>query len=64
MKAYPEYKETNIEWLGNIPSHWGTVPLKYVCYMKGRIGWQGLTQSEFIDEGPYLITGMNFKKGR
>ncbi len=63
MKAYPAYKESNVEWFGTIPSHWGTVPLKYVCYMKGRIGWQGLTQSEFIDEGPYLITGMNFKNG-
>jgi type I restriction enzyme S subunit len=32
--------------------------------MKGRIGWQGLTQAEFTDEGPYLITGMNFKNGK
>ncbi|MEO7837898.1 MAG: restriction endonuclease subunit S [Anaerolineales bacterium] len=64
MNAYPEYKETSIEWLGNIPSHWGTVPLKYICYMKGRIGWQGLTHAEFIDKGPYLITGMNFKNGK
>jgi type I restriction enzyme S subunit len=40
------------------------VPLKHVSYMKGRIGWQGLKQSEFIDEGPYLITGMNFQNGK
>ena len=32
--------------------------------MKGRIGWQGLKHSEFIDEGPFLITGMNFKGGK
>ena len=32
--------------------------------MKGRIGWQGLKHSEFIDEGPFLITGMNFKSGK
>ena len=32
--------------------------------MKGRIGWQGLKQSEFTTEGPYLITGMNFKDGK
>jgi type I restriction enzyme, S subunit len=57
-------KDSGVEWLGEIPNHWGTVPLKYVCYMKGRIGWQGLTQAEFTDEGPYLITGMNFKNGK
>lgn len=32
--------------------------------MKGRIGWQGLKQSEFTIAGPYLITGMNFKDGK
>lgn len=33
--------------------------------MKGRIGWQGLKQSEFTMNfnEPYLITGMNFKNG-
>src|SRR5690606_31781853 len=36
-----------------------------ICYMKGRIGWQGLKNSEFSDDKnlPYLITGMNFKDG-
>lgn len=56
-------KNSGIEWLGEVPEHWKPVPLKYVSYMKGRIGWQGLKQSEFIEEGPYLITGMNFKGG-
>lgn len=33
--------------------------------MKGRIGWQGLNQTEFTtnNDEPYLITGMNFKNG-
>jgi type I restriction enzyme, S subunit len=64
---YPKYstfKKSGINWLGEIPAHWETVPLKHVCYMKGRIGWQGLTQSEFTDTGPFLITGMNFKNGK
>lgn len=29
MKAYPEYKTSGIEWLGNIPSHWACHKLKY-----------------------------------
>ncbi|HEY3439700.1 MAG TPA: restriction endonuclease subunit S [Paludibaculum sp.] len=40
-------------------------PLGEVSTLKGRIGWQGLKQTEFTmnaDE-PFLITGMNFKDG-
>ncbi|MBY6238425.1 restriction endonuclease subunit S [Vibrio harveyi] len=33
-------------------------------YIKGRIGWKGLKKSEFQDKGPYLITGIHFKKGK
>lgn len=29
MKAYPEYKASGIEWLGEIPSHWACHKLKY-----------------------------------
>lgn len=58
-----EMKDSGVEWLGDIPKEWIRKKLKYNCYIKGRIGWQGLKQSEFIDEGPYLITGMNFKNG-
>ena len=29
---YPTYREAGVEWLGNVPEHWGVVPLK-------RIGW-------------------------
>jgi type I restriction enzyme S subunit len=65
MKQYPEYKDSGVEWLGDIPFHWKINKFGRVSYMKGRIGWQGLKQSEFIDDPtlPYLITGMNFKNG-
>lgn len=57
-----KYKQTEV---GLIPSDWEVKIFKEVSYMKGRIGWQGLNQSEFtmnMDE-PFLITGMNFKDG-
>jgi type I restriction enzyme, S subunit len=65
MKPYPEYKDSGLEWIGMIPKHWNMDKFCRVSYMKGRIGWQGLKQSEFIDDHqlPYLITGMNFKDG-
>lgn len=56
------YKQTEI---GEIPKDWEVKSFKEVSYMKGRIGWQGLNQTEFTmnSNEPFLITGMNFKNG-
>ena len=33
-----------------------------LCYVKARIGWQGLTKKEYLSDGEYyLITGVDFK---
>jgi len=63
MKRYPAYKDSGVEWIGEIPEHWGNSKIKYNTYVKGRIGWQGLTTSEYIDEGPFLVTGTDFQQG-
>ena len=64
MKQYETYKDSGIQWLGKIPSHWETIAMKFYFYMKGRIGWQGLKAEEFTEEGPYLVTGTDFEDGR
>jgi type I restriction enzyme S subunit len=64
MKQYTYYKNINFPGLKKLPEGWNYNKLVRICYMKGRIGWQGLKQSEFTTEGPYLITGMNFKNGK
>ena len=57
-------KDSGIEWIGEIPEGWSVIPMKHYFYMKGRIGWQGLKADEFMEEGPYLVTGTDFKNGR
>ena len=58
---YSEYKDGGAEWLGRIPEHWGTHRIKSTTYLKGRIGWKGLTSDEYLDEGyAYLVTGTDF----
>ena len=42
------------------PQGWEVKKIKHNTYVKGRIGWQGLKSDEFIDEGPYLVTGTDF----
>lgn len=56
-------KDSGVEWIGEIPEHWDITKIKYTTYVKGRIGWQGLKSDEFVDEGPYLVTGTDFKNG-
>lgn len=58
-----DYQKTEV---GIIPNDWEIKPLGDVSFMKGRIGWQGLNETEFTSnpEEPFLITGMNFKDGR
>lgn len=29
MKQYDSYKDSGVEWIGKIPSHWGSAPIKY-----------------------------------
>lgn len=56
-------KDSGIEWIGEIPCEWKIIKIKYAYYLKGRIGWQGLKSNEYTDEGPFLITGTDFKSG-
>ena len=54
---------SNNRFIGSMPSSWRLAKIKHHCYLKGRIGWQGLTASEYKEEGPYLITGTDFIDG-
>jgi type I restriction enzyme S subunit len=51
--------------LPGFKGEWVVKPLDQISTLKGRIGWQGLKQTEFtwIADQPFLITGMNFKDG-
>nr|WP_316623902.1 restriction endonuclease subunit S [uncultured Ruminococcus sp.] len=59
-----QMKASGIAWIGDIPNDWSIKRIKYLANLKGRIGWQGLTSDEYTDEGPFLITGIDFHNGR
>lgn len=61
MKKYEIYKDSGVEWIGEIPEGWSVVPLKHYLSLKGRIGWNGLKSEEFQDKSyAYLVTGQDF----
>jgi type I restriction enzyme S subunit len=67
MKPYPKYKESGIEWIGQIPANWEIKRLKYCVPEKkfaivdGPFGTQ-LKAEEYQDEGIPLIriTNLSF----
>ncbi|WP_186758200.1 restriction endonuclease subunit S [Echinicola salinicaeni] len=63
MERYPAYKETGIEWIGEIPNDWTIKKIKHKCSVKARVGWKGLKSDEFLIKGySYLVTGSDFKR--
>ena len=50
MKRYPEYKESGVAWIGEIPKHWIAKKLMYFCSIKSGNGFshdlQGKTELE------------------
>lgn len=58
-----QMKPSGIDWIGEIPQGWNLKRIKYLSTLKGRIGWQGLTADEYVDKGPFLITGTDFING-
>lgn len=54
-----EWKETEF---GNIPNHWDCDKLENHLIIKGRIGWKGLKVSEYVENGPCIIGGLQIKE--
>ena len=50
---YPQYKDSGVEWLGEVPGHWEVIRLKNV--LQRRITDGPHTTPEFVDDGmPFL----------
>lgn len=58
--AYSEYKKSGVEWLDKVPSHWLSVPIKYMALDKESLFLDGdWIESKDIsgDEIRYITTG-------
>lgn len=62
MELRKEYKQTEV---GVIPKDWHLKNIAATSSLKARIGWQGLTTSEYLSLGDYfLVTGTDFFNGK
>ncbi|CAM2362018.1 restriction endonuclease subunit S [Listeria seeligeri] len=62
--AFLENLVTGARRFKGFDGEWENINLGGTSLLKARIGWQGLTTSEYLESGfSYLITGTDFKKG-
>ena len=58
MKSYSSYKDSGVEWIGNIPSDWGNTKLKYVSQLftgnSLNDEQKKLYESENLNDIPYV----------
>jgi len=59
-QAYEEYKDSGVEWFGNIPSHWRVAGFKK--YIQSIVDYRGRTPNK-TDYGILLVTARNIKNG-
>ena len=62
-QPYPAYKDSGVEWLGEVPEHWGVVRLKQVAVVQSGITLGKNYGSKALIEQPYLRVA-NVQAGR
>ena len=53
-QSYPAYKPSGVEWLGDVPEHWETVPLKRTAWFKSGAGFPVAEQGQQDSEIPFI----------
>jgi type I restriction enzyme S subunit len=53
-QAYPEYKDSGVEWLGDVPEHWSARQLKFLCTCNDEVLPDSISadyEIEYVDIG-------------
>ncbi len=54
LRAYPEYKDSGLRWLGTVPAHWECVRLRRVCQIQTGVTLGKKYDGIPLEERPYL----------
>ncbi|HFK5543563.1 TPA: restriction endonuclease subunit S [Elizabethkingia anophelis] len=61
MIKYNNFKDSEIEGLGLIPSSWKIDRIKNIGSVNGRVGWKALKASEYVESGYFFLSTPNIK---
>jgi type I restriction enzyme S subunit len=59
-KPYPAYRDSGVEWLGQVPEHWEVLRLKYVARLRSG---ESITSERIEETGDYPVYGGNGIRG-
>lgn len=62
-KAYPEYKDSGVEWLGDIPEHWMAVRYKF-CTKRVVVGIAEAATHAYADYGVPILRSTNVRENK
>lgn len=60
VNKYDKYKDSGIEWIGEIPQDWNIYKIKNLAEISGRIGFKGYTIDDLVDSdtiGAAIVLG-------
>jgi len=60
LPAYPRYKPSGVEWLGDVPEHWDVKRLSYLATLKSG---ENITSEMIAEGGDYPVYGGNGLRG-
>lgn len=52
-------KDSGVEYNDFIPCEWNEAKLKYLVYLRARLGWRGLKADEYVDNGFIFLSAFN-----
>jgi len=58
--AYPKYKDSGVQWLGQVPEHWEVKRLSYLALLKSG---ESITSEQIAEGGDYPVYGGNGLRG-
>ena len=61
LPRYPSYKDSGVEWLGEVPAHWEVSRLGFESWVRARLGWKGLKAEEYVADGFAFLSTPNIK---
>lgn len=59
--AYPQYKDSGVQWLGEVPEHWEVKRLSYLALLKSG---ESITSEQIAEGGDYHVYGGNGLRGK
>ena len=59
-KAYPNYKPSGVEWLGDVPEHWEVKALRYICRIE--TGDKDTVDAEDDGEHPFFVRSQTIER--